>query len=446
MAGGGVIPVDPIDPEFFKGEEMRAALAARDIGTVYRLLRRVGVSQRRIAQWTGQSQSEVCEILKGRRVRDVWVLERIANGLGIPRAWMGLSYGEQAPDAPSVEEEVDEDMRRRVLVATTSAAVFGQAFLGLGELVLPTGQVLPSRLDMFHVHTVRAITEQLVSVARYYGGQADLFAAAVTLYTRWMQVPATDAVKTQLAAALAELHTETGWACYDAGLDGAGCFTRALRLAGKAGDSYGIAKAAWTAGATLVRNRCPNDALKLFQLGGFHLRGIQPSKSTPATPRAEDPRLPILAAWLHLNSATAYALMGGPDQATRYLAEAHDGWAPRNAFERGGMDRATAGIQLDLGQLDTAEQSAASALRNYEESHRRGRTLAELLLAEVHIRAGEPQGLTLAHQAIEKMKTLQSVAARRERLIPLATALEARPGTDTQELARTARQIATTRI
>jgi hypothetical protein len=110
------------------------------------------------------------------------------------------------------------------------------------------------------------------------------------------------------------------------------------------------------------------------------------------------------------------------------------------------MDRATAGIQLDLGQLDTAEQSAASALRNYEESHRRGRTLAELLLAEVHIRAGEPQGLTLAHQAIEKMKTLQSVAARRERLIPLATALEARPGTDTQELARTARQIATTRI
>ena len=36
---------------------------------------------RRIAQLTGQSQSEVCEILKGRRVRDVWVLERIADGL-----------------------------------------------------------------------------------------------------------------------------------------------------------------------------------------------------------------------------------------------------------------------------------------------------------------------------------------------------------------------------
>ncbi|MGH3720906.1 MAG: hypothetical protein ACRDRI_19070 [Pseudonocardiaceae bacterium] len=61
------------------------------------------------------------------------------------------------------------------------------------------------------------------------------------------------------------------------------------------------------------------------------------------------------------------------------------------------------------------------------------------------MRAGEPQGLTLAHQAIENVKTLQSVAAQRERLIPLATALEARPGTDTREPARAARLIATTR-
>jgi hypothetical protein len=60
-------------------------------------------------------------ILKGRRVRDVWVLERIADGLGIPRAWMGLSYGEGRPCTPSVEE-VDEGMRRRALIATTSAA------------------------------------------------------------------------------------------------------------------------------------------------------------------------------------------------------------------------------------------------------------------------------------------------------------------------------------
>jgi transcriptional regulator with XRE-family HTH domain len=436
--------VEPLDPAFFEDDGVRAALAARDIGTLYRLLGRVGVSQRQIAQLTGQSQSEVCEILKGRKVRDVWVLERIADGLGIPRARMGLSYGEQGPDPSSVEQEVDEEVKRRALLAATSAAALGHVVPGPGEpikLALPTGESLPSRLGMSHVHEVRAVIDRLVGVQRYYGGQAGLFGAAVRLYTRWMAVPAPEAIKARLGAVLAELHTEAGWCCYDEGLDGTGYFTRALPLAHKAGDTYGITYAAWTAGATLVRNGHPNDALKLFQLGGFSA-----STSTRATPRADDPRLPTLIARLNLNSATAYALMGGHDQATRCLAEAHEGWEPRDAFERGGMDRATAGIHLDLGQLDAAEQFAASAVRSYGEGHRRGRTMAELLLAEVHIRAGEPQGLTLARQAIEGVSTLHSVAARQERLVPLAAALEARPGTDTRELARIARQVAATRI
>ncbi|HWR46386.1 MAG TPA: helix-turn-helix domain-containing protein [Pseudonocardiaceae bacterium] len=437
--------MEPIDPAFFEDDDVRAALAARDIGTLYRLLRRVGVSQRQIAQLTSQSQSEVSEIIKGRRVRDVWVLERIADGLGIPRERMGLSYGEEAPDPSSVEKDVDEAMKRRVLLATTMAAALRQGAQALGEpieLALPAGQALPSRLGMSHVHIVRAVTDRLRGVARHHGGQADLFGAAATLYTRWMQVPATEAVNTRLAAALAELHTEAGWACYDSGLDGAGHFTRALRLADKAGDTYGIANAALHAGATLVRNGHPNDALKLFQLGQFHLRGFQPARSTPATLHADDPRLPILTAQLSRQSATAYAVMKGSDEADRCLTEANNGWEPQHAFQRAGADLVTAGIQLDLGQLDTAEQSATKAARAYGENHRRGRTEAQLILAEVHIRAGEPQGLPLARHAIDEVSTLHSVAARRERLIPLATALEARPSTDTRELARISRQIA----
>jgi hypothetical protein len=440
--------VDLLDPEFFEHDDVRAALAARDIGTLYRLLQRLGVTQRQIALLTGQSQPEVYEILKGRKVRDVWVLERITDGLGIPRARMGLSYGEQGPDSPSVEE-VDEAVKRRAVIAATSAAALGQAFLGLGELTelaLPTGQALPSRLGMAHVHAVRVLTERLRGVARYCGGQAEVFGEVVKRYTRWLDVPATDEVKAHLAAALVELHTEAGWCCHDSGLDGTGHFTRALRLGGEFGDVYGVANAAWHAGLTWVRSGHPNDALKLFQLGKFHLRGVRLGRSTPATPRADDPRVPTLTARLNRSSATAYAVMAGPDQAMDCLAEAHDGWAPRDAFEQGDADHSTAGIHLDLGQLDTAEQFATSAVRTFGENHRRGRTVAQLLLAEVHVRAGEPQGLTLARDAINKVSTLQSVAARRERLIPLATALEARPDSDTRELARIARQIAETRI
>jgi predicted XRE-type DNA-binding protein len=72
-------------------EAMRAALAARDITLLYRLLHQSGVSQREIARHTGQSQSEVSEIVNGRTVRDVTVLESIADGLGIPLASMRLA-------------------------------------------------------------------------------------------------------------------------------------------------------------------------------------------------------------------------------------------------------------------------------------------------------------------------------------------------------------------
>ncbi|MGH3686814.1 MAG: hypothetical protein ACRDRU_15420 [Pseudonocardiaceae bacterium] len=40
--------------------------------------------------------------------------------------------------------------------------------------------------------------------------------------------------------------------------------------------------------------------------------------------------------------------------------------------------------------------------------------MAGLFFAEIHVRAGNPRGLALARDAIEKASTLHSVAARRE--------------------------------
>ncbi|MDQ3151617.1 MAG: helix-turn-helix domain-containing protein [Actinomycetota bacterium] len=446
----------PTDPALYRREDVRPVLATRDIGALYRLLSTCDVSQRTIAALTGQSQSEVSEILKGRRVVAYDVLERIAAGLGIPRELMGLSYGENSAGSDDgayagaeggFGPEVEEEMRRRALIAATSLAALGRVLQGLGELTelaLPAGESLPSRLGMGHVHAVEAVTERLRTVARQYGGQAGVFGAAAKHYTRWMGVPATAAVKARLGCALAELHTEAGWACYDSGVDGKGYFTRALGLADEVGDGFGIANAAWHAGATLVRSGHPDDALKAFQLGQFSLAGFQPGKSTPATLRADDPRLPTLTARLKRNSATAYALLGYSDQAKSHLAKAHDGWAARDGFDRAGMELATAGVHLDLHRLDTAHQFAAGAARTYGGTYGRGRTNAELLLAEVHVRAGEPRGLVLARQAIAAVSALQSVAMRRERLQPLAEALEARSGSDARELARMARQVATT--
>jgi transcriptional regulator with XRE-family HTH domain len=79
-------------PGLVKGSRMAAALTNRDITTLFRLLQRYGIPQRRIAAATGQAQSEISEILNGRQVTSYPVLERICLGLGIPRGLMGLAY------------------------------------------------------------------------------------------------------------------------------------------------------------------------------------------------------------------------------------------------------------------------------------------------------------------------------------------------------------------
>jgi len=80
------------DLESFMKPEIRAAVAERNIKVIFNQLQRYGYSQRQIAALVAMSQSEVSEILGDRRVGNYDVLVRIAEGLGIPRGWMGLSY------------------------------------------------------------------------------------------------------------------------------------------------------------------------------------------------------------------------------------------------------------------------------------------------------------------------------------------------------------------
>src|ERR1700742_5294348 len=135
---------------------MRDALSGRDVSQIYRLLRRKGVSQRQIAALTGQSQSEVSEILKGRQVMAYDVLARIADGLGIPRGYMGLAYDEATatsvvgpPDDALAEE--DESVKRRRLLSHGAAMLFGTTVLGeeKGEWLPGVAQTpAPSHIGM----------------------------------------------------------------------------------------------------------------------------------------------------------------------------------------------------------------------------------------------------------------------------------------------------------
>jgi transcriptional regulator with XRE-family HTH domain len=202
----GDVPL--VDPVLFEHADVRRILAALDIGGLYRVLGdEAGISQRQIAACTGQSQSEVSEIVAGRRRVESHQLVRIAEGFDIPPQLMGLSWwgpdGTYCGEVPVTESSTEEgeDVRRRTLIGATSMAALGQVVQGLGELTelaLPTGQPLPSRLSMAHVQALEAVTEHLRSVGRQFGGQAELFGAAAKTYTRWMKVPATEVVKARL--------------------------------------------------------------------------------------------------------------------------------------------------------------------------------------------------------------------------------------------------------
>jgi transcriptional regulator with XRE-family HTH domain/tetratricopeptide (TPR) repeat protein len=423
-----------IDPALYKRDDVRRVLAVRDIGALYRVLNDSGVNQRRIAALTGQSQSEVSEILKGRQVKAYDVLVRIAEGLGIPREYMGLSYGSSATycgvvTAAEPLEEVDEGVLRRDLLAAGSVALVGAPVLGrlLDTPIVPGEMGLPSQVGMADVAEIKNVTEQLRNAARAQGGQARAVSAAALEYGRLTQVPAADAVTLRLSARLAELNILAGWCCYDSGLRRRARwhYRQAIDHATTAQDTYQLVDALQYIGILERAEGHPNDALKFYQLAEMRL-GVNGD--------------PGLLAWGHGLSALALANMGHP-QATEQLAKVRDGWRPSSPFERADMDYQTALVYMELGDLDVAERFVKAI--NGAGRHRPVGTFAEILLATIHVRTGEPRGLQLAHNAITAATKLSSDRVR-QRLLPLADELHARRGSDYQELARVARRVVTT--
>lgn len=419
----------PLDPALFTTREMRGVLAVRDIGGLYRLLKAAGVSQREI----------------GRRVLNVTVLERIADGLGVSRESMNLA-GAGCPSGKIVSEE---DMKRRYathLLAVGAVAAFGAPVRGIGELVtgLPVpgvGAELPSRVGATDVAVIRGYTDHLRTQARSYGGQAGVGHALAGWADQWLAADASDTTRRALQGELSELHTVAGYCCYDSGLVEAAYhhFSRGVELATEAGDGYRAANALRHA-AEMVNDRCdPNDGLKLVQLGQLRL-GQAPG---------DDPRVRELTAWLYVESAYASvkldraALPSAQDQARSDLGRAREGWEPPDAHARADMDLITALTLIQLGRLDSAEAAAAASVRVFRQgTDRREGVVADTTLARLHVQTGEPDGMRLAAAAIDGVAEVPSGVAR-QFLVPLTAALEARPGGEARELAGHARRVVT---
>ncbi|MGH3900562.1 MAG: hypothetical protein ACRDTA_20405 [Pseudonocardiaceae bacterium] len=370
-------------------------------------------------------------ILKGRQVMGYDVLVKIANGLDVPHGWMGLAYDEDIEVQPQPAEEVDEEVKRRALLAAGGVALLGSPVLGelLHIPVRPAAPTpLPSRLGASDVSAIKALTSELRTMARTYGGCAETVTAVAARSRPLMSIPGSDSARAELGSALADLHTMAGWCCVDSGYhdNARACFATAMDLAPH--DGYQFASALRHAGMHMRDAGAYNDDLKACQLG---LIKLGESPDTPETAES--------VAWLTAESAVALSTMGCRDEAEKAISTARE-HRLSDTFDEADMDYAVANVYRRLGRLDLAEPFAASSLRKWPGTSHRDSVLSDIALATIHVQTGEHDSPALAHRAIKSVAGIHSVRARMS-VNSLVEALETRPKAENRELAMMARRV-----
>lgn len=407
------MPQSPLHRSVWDEPAMHRALAGRDISTVYRLLNEMGVSQRRISLLTGQSQSEVSEIVKGRQVVAYRVLERIAAGLGVPRGHMGLAYaeGRVAPYAGDDDDpfgwEVDDEMISRRFLGAASAALLGAAVVGeAGGLRLLTGP--PSTLGTNDPAWIRTMTERIWDMDLEHGGSA-AWAAARGAAMRVVGALRSGNPNSDLKLAASGLCRAAGWSAFDAGRtrDFWQLHATALDLAHQAGATDSVVTIVSDAGRAEILSGNHRAAARLFEL--------------TATKRSPD-----AVGWGLLGSAYAPNSADSARGALQRLRDS-EGSDTVDATSMFGH------VSLDLGDHATAVESYSKVLPS-----RSGRLAVQETapMAEAHLQAGETAaGLHHAERALRLSETVRSTKASAA-LRRLGTVLAAQKDSTAQDLAR----------
>lgn len=450
-----------VSPEHWEGREMREALAERDISAVYRLLRKVGVSQRQIAVLTSQSQSEVSEILKGRQVMAYDVLVRIASGLGIPQGYMGLAYDEntaalhaqrrtevepadEAEKSPASAE--DEETKRRNFLAHAAAVTMGAVAFGPDSRPMVASAAstpTPKSFGLTDVKQIEAATKSLRSLDYQYGGGTcrDAVLAQVNWSRNLLDATARPGAEQRLHRALGDLHNLAGWTSFDTGLKDSARFhfRLALEHAKQGGDHALVSNVLYHVGRLYLHYDAPNEALKMFQLGQI---------------AAQDSGSQLCVAVLCANEAWAYAKMADPAQAMRSIGRArdefaradHDGEIPSwvKFFDINEVYGVTGEMHQWLAANEDLRQKHAPLAVNatlkscegVDANMQRSHVFWLSTLATNHIRSGDVQhGLKVAEDALRMGAPIKSVRIA-DRMLPLQQEAERlKSNSDARDLA-----------
>jgi transcriptional regulator with XRE-family HTH domain len=399
---------------------MRAALRSRDIGGVFVLLRRHGVSQRRISALTGQGQSEISEICNGRQVMAYDVLARIADGLGCPRGLLGMAYtpdtdgiGAALTTVPMAAREVDTMPDRRHVLGIAAKLAVGAALTTaeLTALAVPAvATPAPATIDTTEVDALREITTALWVREKRYGGHAvrDAVIAQLGWARGLLRASHTDATSRELYGVVADLLSLAGWASHDVGLPGAavGYLTHSMSAAAEIDDPVRTALAAEQIARVYLGQGDPGEALKICQLAGV------------AASRA---RVGQVDALVHSTTARAHADMGNVRQALDTLTAARAALTtgsgeisqPRG-FDAGALG-SESGRVLSIAATHNVSYAprAIDALTAYTRTtdpvRVKRRAVSTAQLATVYFRAGQPaDAVRTGHTALELAASVRS--------------------------------------
>lgn len=443
--------VDPhttegVAPWVWEQRDMRVALAERNLKTVYERLQRVGVSQRKIARLTGQSASEVYEVLKGRQVMAYDVLARIADGLGVPRGYLGLAYDESTETALDLATAVctphaDEREEVRRLLSHAANVTMGAAVHEVARWWQPLDRQVapaPERVGLCDVEHLEALTAAMRAIDYRHGGGAcrDAVAAQVRWAQQLLGGSCSDDTRNRLHVALADLHNLAGWTSFDVGMYSVARihYARALEQAKHVEDFSLVANVLYRMGRLHLHRSMHRDALRFFQLGQI---------------AAQDSGCSVTVAMLCANEAVAYALLGDHTQSLRSIGRAQDEFARADHASAPSWVRffGTADLHASIGvaaacqpdvaetELETAIEHLTHALAARGSEMARSRTFELTALAVAHLKAGNRDcGLQIGRDAVATAASVRSVRTL-DRLEPLQTAAGEHGDADLQDLA-----------
>ncbi|MER8086477.1 helix-turn-helix domain-containing protein [Streptomyces sp. NPDC058316] len=385
----GPQPHQGLPPELLANPEWQRACQKRDFAKVFHLVRtKAGIYPSRVAALCGMTPSRVGEIMSGRRgLAHIDVIERVADGLRIPGAMLGLAHRpwEIPSHATSRDRLPSRSAQTYETFADTERETDAESRSDFDDLLtLADGRVTRSTLL-----ALRSSVEDYWRRDDEHGG-ASLRPAVVghLRYVTQMMCSVRAPLRRDLQALAAELARLAGWAYFDARQYSTARthFTQALRLSHGQDDYLFMANVLSCMSLQATYDGQPVDAVALACKAQDSARAVGGQ--------------PLVMSMLHMREAFAHATLRdaaschqaiGRSRDAYEQARGQEGEAPSwvRYFDETKLIVDTGIALAKLGESERAEPLIAEGLRRETGAQQRGRAFHAFWLATAQLQQGK---------------------------------------------------------